>query len=123
MKKIVKRIMLIYNLFALPFIPLVMYAHSSKGSFLFSATREFSESVGIFFVYLFYPLQMYLIPQIFAVLLISLYLYDLVRNRRICPIPRELPIFLILSIWTIFSALCILFGCIPPSDGVGVPLP
>ena len=123
MKKLIKRIMLFYNIFALPFLPLVMYIHSPKGSFLFSVTRKFYESVGIIFVALFLLFQMYLIPQIFAALLIGLYLYDLLHNRMICPIRRELPVFLILSIWTIFSALCILFGCIPPSDGIGIPLP
>ena len=115
--------MLIYNLIALLFLPVSMYAHSPSGSIVFSATRKYSESVGIIFVYLFYPLQMCFIPQIFAALLIGLYLYDLVRGKRICPIRKELPVFLILSIWTIISAVFILLGCITPSDGIGVPLP
>lgn len=123
MKKITKRIMLIYNLFALPFIPLVMYAYFPEGSFFSSMGRIFTGFITLLFVGPVFPLQMYLIPQIFALILIGLYLYALLRSRQTCPIGRELPAFLGLSLWTILSAVCIYFGCIGVIDGVGQPLP
>ena len=123
MKKIVKRILLIYNIFSLPFIPLVMYAYSAEGSFFSSIGRVLTGFITLLFLGPVLPLQMYMIPQIFAAILIGLYLYALLRSRRTCPIGRELPVFLGLSLWTILSALCMFLGCAALGDGAGEPLP
>ena len=121
MKCAVKKIILAYNILALPFLPLVVYAFSPEGSFLSSVSSFFNGWLTLLCVAILLPFQYLLIPQILAAVLICLYLYRILRDRAIYPIRRELPTFLTLSFWTILSAICILLGYMAFGEGSGAP--
>lgn len=123
MRKIVKSCMTVYNFLALPFVPLTIYAFAPEGTMLSKFSGFFTGWFTLVAAGLTLPIQNFLIPQIIAVVLIGLYLYDILRNRHFYPIAREMPVFCGLSFWTALSAACILLGCLALGDGGGEPLP
>ena len=123
MREIVKKCMIVYNLLALPFVSLTAFLIDPEVIFFSKLGGFIINWFTYAYVALTIPLQNYLIPQIVAAILIGLYAYDIIRQREFFPFRWERRSFFVLSTWTIFSAVCILLGCMALGDGRGKPLP